>query len=169
MGQTFYQDRWYRIYESGSPPTAVIQMADAVMAVPLTADNHVLFTNEYSPAFDARVLILPSGGIEAGEDPAQAINRELQEEAGYKAGRLDLLGILCPFIKYLNQHITVYLARDLQPSRLPADESFEIGVEAVPLGNVEALIAAGRVQDSIVIASLCLARTFLANAKNEKA
>lgn len=162
MGQTFYRDRWYRIYENGSPPTTVIQMADAVMAVPLTAGGSVLFTVEYSPAFDESVLILPSGGIEAGETPAQAINRELQEEAGYKAGRLDLLGVLCPFIKYLNQRITVYLAQDLQPSRLPADESFEIGVEAVPLAGVDALIAAGRVRDCIVIASLCLARTFLA-------
>lgn len=161
MTQTYFQDRWYRIYQSETVNTSVIAMRNAVMIVPVLDDGRVLLTVEYSPAFNERVLILSSGGIEAGEDPADTANRELQEETGFKAGRLDLLGKLHPFIKYLNQSLTIYLARDLQPSKLQGDEEFEIGLEYTTLDSFESLIAEGRVKDCCVISALYLARAFL--------
>ncbi|MBI5670966.1 MAG: NUDIX hydrolase [Chloroflexi bacterium] len=161
MTETFFQNRWYRIYQSETVDTSVIAMRNAVMIVPLLDDGRVILTVEYSPAFNQWVYILSSGGIEAGEDPAHTANRELQEETGYKAGRLDKLGIFCPFIKYLNQTLTIYLARDLQPSRLQGDEGYEIGLEYTTLDDFETLIAAGRIQDCGVIAALYMARSFL--------
>lgn len=161
MTETYFQNRWYRIYQSETVDTSVIAIRDAVMIVPVFDDGRVLMTVEYSPAFNERVLILSSGGIEAGEDPAESANRELQEETGFKAGRLDYLGRLCPFIKYLNQHLTIFLARDLQPSKLQGDEDYEIGLEYTALDDFERLIAEGRVKDCGVIAALYMARAFL--------
>lgn len=161
MTQTYFQNRWYRIYQSETVDTSVIAMRNAVMIVPVFDDGRVLMTVEYSPAFNDWVLILSSGGIEAGEDPADTANRELQEETGFKAGQLDMLGRLCPFIKYLNQNLTIYLARDLQPSRLQGDEEYEIGLEYTTLDDFETLIASGRIQDCGVIAALYMARAFL--------
>lgn len=165
MTETFFQNRWYRIYQSETVDTSVIAMRNAVMIVPVLDDGRVVMTVEYSPAFNQWVLILSSGGIEVGEDPAETANRELQEETGFKAGRLDLLGKLCPFIKYLNQHLTLYLARDLQPSKLQGDEGYEIGLEYTSLDDFETLIAAGRIQDCGVIAALYMARAFLEREK----
>ena len=161
MTQTYFQDSWYRIYQSETVDTSVIAMRNAVMIVPVFDDGRVLMTVEYSPAFNERVLILSSGGIEAGEDPAATANRELQEETGFKAGRLELLATLCPFIKYLNQHLTVFLARDLRPSKLQGDEAYEIGLEYTTLDGFDTLIAAGRIQDAGVISALFLARAFV--------
>lgn len=161
MTQTYFQNRWYRIYQSETVDTSVIAMRNAVMVVPVLDDGRVILTVEYSPAFNQWVRILSSGGIEAGEDPADTANRELQEETGYRAGRLDKLATLCPFIKYLNQHLTIFLARDLQPSKLQGDEGYEIGLDYTTLDEFETLIANGQIQDSSVITALYMARAFL--------
>jgi hypothetical protein len=88
-------------------------------------------------------------------------NRELQEEVGYRADRLDFLGELRPWSKYLAVRTRVYLARDLRESALPGDEAYEIGVERVPLAAFEALVDQGRLRDARAIAALHLARRFL--------
>ena len=60
---------------------------------------------------------------------------ELQEEIGYRAGRLDYLGELWPWAKYLA--VRSFLARELTPSKLMGDEGYEVGVEQLPLAELE--------------------------------
>ncbi len=93
------------------------------------------------------ILFLPSGKLEPGEETAVSANRELQEEIGFAAGRLDRLAELHPWVKYLTATLTVYLARDLTPSRLQGDEPYEIVPEYVSLNSFEGLIASGRLTD----------------------
>ena len=134
---------------------------EEVLAVPLTAAGEVLLTIEPSPAFGEPTLILPGGQTEPDEPQDETANRELQEEIGYRAGRLEFLGELRPFSKYLTVRSFVYLARDLMASRLKGDEGYEIGVEHVPFSNFEPLIVSGRLRDARVIAALYLARSLL--------
>ncbi len=136
----------------------VVQAADEALVVPLTAGGEVLLTLEPSAAFGEPTLILPGGIVEAGESPAETANRELQEEIGYKSERLDYLGELRPFSKYLTVRSYIFLARDLIPSKLASDEDYEVGLERVPLSDFESLIANGRLHDARVIAALYMAR-----------
>ena len=87
--------------------------------------------------------------------------RELQEEIGFRAGRLDFLGELRPYSKYLAARTFVYLARDMTPHKLEGDEDHDIGVHLTPLSEFERLIAASRLLDARVIAALYLAQDFL--------
>lgn len=135
---------------------------DEVLVVALTEQGQALLITEPSPAFGAPTLVLPGGSVEADEAHALTANRELQEEAGFRAARLDYLGELRPFSKYLAVRSHVYLARQLTPSELHGDEGYDIEVSRVPLEGFEALIAGGRLLDARVIASLYLARSFLA-------
>ena len=96
----------------------------------------------------------------------ETANRELQEEIGYKAGRLDFLGEIRPFAKYLQSRQFVYLARDLQPSRLQGDEDFTITTQELPLTEVENWVAAARLKDAGTIAALFLVRSFLSRTEN---
>ena len=61
-------------------------------------------------------------------------------------------------MKYLNASITIYLARDFTPSRLPGDETYPIVPEYVPLASFESLMATNRLTDLSVITALFLAR-----------
>jgi ADP-ribose diphosphatase len=143
--------------------------ADEALIAPLASDGDVLLSVEPAPAFNGEsTLILPGGIVEPNETPSAAANRELQEEIGYKAGRLDLLGELRPYSKYLSVRSFVYLARDLSPGRLTGDEGYEIEVERVPLGDFESLIVDGRLRDARVIAALFLARNFVNETRPQR-
>ena len=155
-----YQSRWFSIAVT-STGEEVVLAADEALIVPLTAEGEVLLTLEPSAAFHEPTLVLPGGVVEAGEPPAEAANRELQEEIGSKAERLDLLGELRPFSKYLTVRSYIYLARDLVPGRLTGDEGYQIGIERVPLSDFETLIANGRLRDARVIAALYMAQSFM--------
>lgn len=138
-----------------------VRTGDEVLIVPLTEEGQVILTVEPSAAFGEPTLILPGGETEPGEPHAETANRELQEEIGYKAGQLDLLGELRPYSKYLAARSLVYLAQDLTPSLLEGDEDYAISVEQVPLAEFELLIATGRLLDARVVAALYMARNFL--------
>jgi 8-oxo-dGTP pyrophosphatase MutT (NUDIX family) len=162
MSRIIYQHKWMTICADRYDTPFVDVLSDGTMVVALTESGDMLLLSEFSPAYDRQILFLPAGAIDPGEIPEVSANRELQEEAGYKAGRLDYLGVVYPFIKYLRGQIKVYLARDLQSSWLQGDETTEISVEPTPFADFEGLIAAGRLQDSSVIAALYMARSFLA-------
>jgi ADP-ribose pyrophosphatase len=55
-------------------------------------DGDVLFVELYRPRLDERLLELPGGGIDAGEEPTEAARREFAEETGYVANTAELLG-----------------------------------------------------------------------------
>ena len=142
--------------------TEVVLAGDEALVVALNEQGEVLLTSEPSAAFPGPTVLLPGGATSPGRSPAVTANLELQEEVGLRAERLDFLGELRPFSKYLTVRTFVYLARDLVPSKLVGDETYAIDVEWVPLASFESLIAAERLFDARVIAALYLARAFLA-------
>ena len=160
MGQVLCGDRWMSLVQNDDGKLFV-QMGDSVLIVPVTASGDVLLITETSLAYGARTLILPSGELEPGEDSADAANRELQEEVGYRAEQITALGELRPISKYVHTRCYVHLAQGLQPSHLDGDEDEIIEVEPVALAQFEALIDQGRLQDSSTIAALYLARRYL--------
>ncbi len=105
---------------------------------------------------------MPAGAVDPNEASADAANRELQEECGYKSKRLDFLGTISPLARHSNWKIDVFLGRELIRSELEGDESYEIEYERVPFSQVDEIILAGKIYDSNVIAALYLAKIFLA-------
>jgi ADP-ribose diphosphatase len=139
----------------------VVRCGDETLVVALDQDGDVLLTIEPSAAFPEPTVILPGGSTSPDLPHAETASLELQEEVGLRAERLDFLGELRPFSRYLTVRTFVYLARDLVPSRLVGDEPYVVGAEWVPLASFESLNAAGRLLDARVIAALYLARAFL--------
>ncbi|MAS35240.1 MAG: ADP compounds hydrolase NudE [Anaerolineaceae bacterium] len=160
MDQKLCGDTWISLREN-EQGVLYVEMDEAIVVVPVTPEGNVLLIMEPSAAYGENVLTLPAGRIESGEDAATAANRELQEEIGFKAQSLTPIGQLHPFIKYLRSHQTIFLARDMIPSKLDGDEDWAIAVEPTPLNAFETLIDAGRLTDSIVIATLYLTRRYL--------
>ncbi len=156
-------DQWLALVERrhGEKDVHVIKAKDESLLVPLTPDNDVIFTVEPSPALGRDVLILPGGEVGEGELTLETANRELQEEIGYRAERLDFLAALQPWAKYLTVTAHVYLARDLVPDALEGDEDYEITTRRVPLASFERLITSGELTDARIIAALYLAARYL--------
>lgn len=99
---------------------------------------------------------LPAGTLEPGEDPQLAAGRELEEEAGYRAGRMDKLGTFFSAPGISTEQMHAYRATELEQigQRLEADEQIE--VHAVPLEMARQMMLRGEIADAKTMATLSL-------------
>ena len=97
-------------------------------------------------------LEIPGGIVEADEEARDAAGRELHEETGYRAGRIERLGVVEPNPAILDNVCSLWLARDLVDTGDPiGDGSEELEVVHVPLRDVPERIATGEIRHSLVV------------------
>ena len=133
----------------------------AVIVVPMLDDETVLLVREYAAGVHRYELGLVKGRIDAGELPEQAANRELQEEAGYGAHRIDVLRSLSLAPSYMSHQTHLVIARDLYPQRLPGDEPEELEVVPWKMAALHELILQADFSEGRSIAALFIAREWL--------
>jgi len=135
----------------------IVQHVDVVAIVALDADGSVLLVRQYRlPASDI-LLEVPAGGIDKGESVEDAAQRELQEETGYRAERLQRIGGFFVSPGYCTEFIHVFLATGLTESPLAGDDDEDIVVERIPLSEAIRLIDSGEIKDAKSIIGLLLA------------
>ena len=133
----------------------------AVVVVPMLDEDTVLLVREYAAGMHRYELGLVKGRIDAGETPAQAGDRELKEEAGFGAERLELIAELSLSPGYMSQKIQVVLARDLYAESLPGDEPEPLRVDKVNLRELSALAQHPQFTEGRALAALYLVRDLL--------
>lgn len=148
------EERTYEKLCSGGP--------GAVLIVPLLDENTVLLVREYAAGIEDYHLALPKGAIDQGETLLAAANRELKEEVGYGARKLQFLKRINLSPAYMEHGINVVIAWDLYPERLVGDEPEPIEVVPYPLSDLLQLIARADVCEGRSIAALFMAREWLA-------
>ena len=149
-------------YNSGKKVThQIIQKFDVSIIVPIIDNQTLLLIKEYSTALDEYRLDLPGGKIDPGVSSIDTANKELQEEIGYKAGKLDQIGMLTMSPSYLTQKSYIFLARNLSESKLEGDEHEPLEIIRHPFDRFEELIDSGDLSEARAIAALYLARKFL--------
>src|SRR5687768_17285483 len=127
------EERTYEKLCSGGP--------GAVLIVPLLDENTVLLIREYAAGIEDYHLALPKGAIDQGETLLVAANRELKEEVGYGARKLQFLKRINLSPSYMEHGINVVVAWDLYPERLVGDEPEPIEVVPYPLSDLLQLIS----------------------------
>ena len=139
----------------------IIQHGGAVALVPLAKNGDVILVRQYRAGAGQELLELPAGGLEAGEEREACARRELQEEIGFYPESLEKLGSFWVAASYTTEAITIYLARDLRPSRLQPDQDERISVVQMPF--TEALQAAltNQIEDSKTLIGLIWAARYL--------
>ncbi len=146
--------RYHRVHSGGH---------GAVAVVPLLDDETVLLVREYAAGMHRYELGLVKGRIDAGETPEQAANRELMEEAGYGAHRVDVLRSLSLAPTYMSHQTHLVIARDLYERRLPGDEPEELEVVPWKLDRLHELILREEFSEGRSIAALFIVREWLAH------
>ena len=135
----------------------IVEHADSVCVVPLDVEQNVLLVRQYRKPLESQLLEVPAGGIEGDESPEATALRELQEEIGHTAREITPLSGFWLAPGWATEYMYAFLARDLEPSTLPADFDESIDVVPVPLTEVTSLIDSGEICDAKSIASLLLA------------
>ncbi|MEY2464976.1 MAG: ADP-ribose pyrophosphatase [Acidimicrobiaceae bacterium] len=139
----------------------IVHHPGAVSIVPAHEDGTVTLVRQYRAPLDAELLEVPAGKRDvAGEDVAITAARELAEEVGLVAGRLELLVEFYNSPGFSDEHSFVFLARDLTACAMERDgvEEMAMQIERVALADAPSLIAAGEIKDAKTIIGLLLAR-----------
>jgi ADP-ribose pyrophosphatase len=146
----------------------VVHHPGAVVVVPVVTDSggrrEALLVRQWRVATGRALLELPAGKRDVeGEPPEVTANRELEEEIGYVARRLDKL---CEFYNspgFCDEYTHLFLATELEERARAAvsHEEAAMTIERVALDRVDDLIAAGELVDAKSIIGLLLARQFL--------
>lgn len=135
--------------------------AGAVLVVPVLDADTVLLIREYAAGVHRYELGLPKGRVEVGEDVLDAANRELMEEIGYAARKLQHLTALTLAPGYLGHHTQIVLAQELYESRAVGDEPEEIEVVPWRLSQLNELVAREDCTEARSIAALFMVRELL--------
>ena len=137
----------------------------AVVVVPMLDEETVLLVREYAAGMHRYELGLVKGRIDAGETTVQAADRELKEEAGYGARRLDVLRAMTLAPTYMSHQSWLVLARDLYPERLAGDEPEELEVVPWKLAELDQLMLRDDFSEGRSLAALFIAREWLGGAR----
>jgi ADP-ribose pyrophosphatase len=132
----------------------VVEHAPCVAVVAVDDEDNVLLVRQYREALGKELLEIPAGGIDEGESPEAAVLREMQEETGYRPGKMVRLGGVYTTPGFCNEYLHLYLATNLTPARLYAEDTAGIEVVPVPLADIPALVASGKIEDSKSVAGL---------------
>lgn len=134
------------------------------VAVPLFEDACVLFVEQHRYPLDGRLLELPAGKLDRGEEPAIAAARELEEETGWKAAQMEKLVSIYTTPGFCDEELHLFLATGLTESsdghrREEGEESMTL--HRIPLDEAVRMIERGDIKDSKTIIGLLLTHRYL--------
>lgn len=134
----------------------VIEHRGAVALIAFDAAQRLLLVRQYRHAVQRATLEIPAGTLEQGEDPEQCATRELREETGFVAARLERIGGIYPSPGFCTEYIHLYLALDLtQATAQPeADEAIEL--ERLSWEDVMERVRAGDIADGKSVSALLM-------------
>ncbi|WP_303974238.1 NUDIX hydrolase [Streptococcus merionis] len=129
----------------------------AVATLAITAEGKIILVKQYRKAIEQVSLEIPAGKLEVGEAGSEkaAALRELEEETGYTAGKMEQLYDFYSAIGFCNERIRLYLAQELTKVENPREKDADETIELFEMTLAEA-------KEAIVSGEICDAKTIMA-------
>ena len=109
----------------------------AVVIIPILPNGEIALIKQFRYAARSEFLELPAGKLDEGEDPKACAFRELEEEIGYRAGKMQFIANIHPAIGFANEIMSIYLAENLKKTNYNRDK--DEFIELIPTNMEEAL------------------------------
>ena len=154
-----------RLPDGSTAKREVVEHPGGVTVLPLEADGTVWCVRQYRYPFSRTLLEVPAGKLEPGEAPELAAARELSEETGLTAGRLQYLGANYTSPGYSEEVLHIYLALGLHPGDCHPDQDEFLNVEKIPLKELSRMVMDGEIDDGKTIVAVLKAEKYLAERK----
>lgn len=132
----------------------LVRHPGAVAIVALDKNGDVLMVRQFRLAAGKVLLEIPAGTLNPEEVPLDCAVRELQEETGYKPGKIEPMGGIFVAPGYTTEFIHLFMATDLIESKLALDEDEFIELERVSMKDALAQIESGEIIDGKTISGL---------------
>jgi ADP-ribose pyrophosphatase len=131
-----------------------VQHPGAVVILPILDDGRVCLIRNYRVAVGQTLIELPAGTLEPGEDPADTARRELEEETGYRAARIEPLLAFFMSPGILNERMHAYLASGLTKGPPSPEAGEEIEPLLVTWDEALRMVRSAEIQDAKTLAAL---------------
>lgn len=158
-----------RLPDGSTAKREVVEHPGGVTVLPLEPDGTVWCVRQYRYPFSRTLLEVPAGKLEPGEVPELAAARELSEETGLTAGRMQYLGANFTSPGYSEEVLHIYLARDLHRGAAHLDPGEFLNVERHPLEELVQMTLDGELCDGKTTVALLKTQLLLARERGEAA
>ncbi len=135
----------------------VVTCAGAVGVLPFVDTDHVLLVRQFRYVIQRPTWEMPTGAVNPGESPEDAANRELAEEAGFHADRLERVSTFNTSKSVVDEEAVLFLAYDLRPVVAEADETEQIATAIFEFDDVLAMVERSEVVDAMTVIAVLLA------------
>lgn len=145
-----------RLPDGNVRPREIVVHPGAVALVVVDQDEKLVLVRQYRRATDKVLLEIPAGTRESDEDAEACARREVQEEVGYAAGRVERLGGFYSAPGFCTEYLDCYLLTDLKESRLQPDDDEKIEVVKLSAEEARDAIQRGEICDAKSICGILL-------------
>ena len=123
--------------------------------------ENVYLVSQFRLAANSDLLEIPAGKLEPGEDPLEAVKRELVEEVGVVAKRLDKISSFYPSPGYTDEVTHVYFCDDFYVSDQKLDEGEFLNVKKIPVEKAFSMVRSGEIIDAKTVIALLYLKNLL--------
>lgn len=149
----YYQDTM-QIPNGSTAKWDFIMHKGAAACVAVKKNGNLVMVRQYRNALERETIEIPAGGLNPGENMQDAALRELQEETGYVAGKVEFLISIRTTVAFCNERIDIYLAEELEEGEQKLDEDEYLDIVEYPLGELLDMIDKGTIQDGKTVSAL---------------
>lgn len=126
----------------------------AVAVLLIDEEDRIVLVEQYRKAFESLSLEIPAGKLELGEEPLASAHRELEEETGYRAEKLEKIFSFYGAPGFCSERVDVFVAKGLTAGAMNLDEDEFLQVERYSFDEAVNLLESGRITDAKTIMAI---------------
>ena len=138
-----------------------IKHPGAVCCVPILPNGEIVLIRQYRYAVKEEMIEIPSGKLDKNEIPEKCVIRELEEEIGYKAGKLTFLANIHPAVGFTDEKMWLYLAEDLIKTKQSLDADEFLALSPTKLEEAVDMVWSGEITDVKTIIGILWAQRII--------
>ena len=147
--------------QGGTSYREIIEHNGGAVIAALTEDKKLVMVRQYRKPADKVMLEVPAGKIDPGEKPLDAAVRELKEETGYTAAKVEFLTQFYPSVGYSEEVLYLYLCTGLIPGETNFDENEAIDIEEVELDRLFKMAMSGEIDDAKTLIAILMVKALV--------
>ncbi|HZK33534.1 MAG TPA: NUDIX hydrolase [Tissierellaceae bacterium] len=141
----------------------IIEHPGAVAILPITEDNCIILVQQYRKAVERALLELPAGKLELNEEPGETAIRELKEETGISADKMEYLMEFYSSPGFTDEKIYLFVAEDLKLGEAKPDSGEFVKTKKIHIDELVKMVSRGEILDSKTIIGIQLAKNLMDN------
>jgi len=143
----------------------IVEHNGGVALAAVTPEGKMVMVRQYRKAAEKAVLEVPAGKIEKKEDHRLTAERELKEETGYSAGKIEYITSFYSSIGYSTEVIYLYFASELTPGETDFDDNEAIEILEYDIPSLKKMVFSGEIEDAKTIAAILLIESIMEREK----